>query len=63
MKNLNIAYTNSLRRLLGFPGHNSASGMFVNLSIHSFEELHRIYVNSFKNRSEPSDNIIIRGIY
>ena len=31
MKNLKVAYNNSLRRLLGLPSHNSASSMFVNL--------------------------------
>ena len=36
MKNLKFAYNNSLRRLLGLPSHNSASSMFVNLSIPSF---------------------------
>ena len=33
MKNLKVAYNNSLRRLLCLPNHNSASSMFVNLSI------------------------------
>ena len=28
MRRLRIAYNNSLRRLLGIPNHNSASGMF-----------------------------------
>ena len=36
MKNLKIAYNNSLRRLLGLPIHNSARGMFVNLNTPSF---------------------------
>ena len=44
MKNLKVAYNNSLRRLLGLPSHNSASGMFVNLNIPSFGELLRKYV-------------------
>ena len=39
MKNLKVAYNNSLRRLLGLPSHNSASAMFVNLNIPSFGEL------------------------
>ena len=63
MKNLKVAYNNSLRRLLGLPSHNSASGMFVNLNIPSFGELLRKYVYSFRNRLESSENIIIRGIY
>ena len=47
MKNLKVAYNNSLRRLLGLPSHNSASSMFVK------------YVYNFKNRLETSDNVII----
>ena len=52
MKNLKVAYNNSLRRLLGLPSHNSASDMFVNLNIPSFEELLRKYVYSFRNSLE-----------
>ena len=63
MKNLKVAYNNSLRRLLGLPSHNSASGMFVNLNIPSFGELLRKYVYNFRNRLETSDNVIIRRIY
>ena len=63
MKNLKVAYNNSLRRLIGLPSHNSASGMFVNLNIPSFGELLRKYVYSFRNRLESSKNSIIRGIY
>ena len=63
MKTLKVAYNNSLRRLLGLPSHNSASGMFVNLKIPSFGELLRKYVYGFKNRLETSENIIIHGIY
>ena len=33
MRKLRIAHSNSLRRLLGIPKHNSASGMFVQLNI------------------------------
>ena len=65
MKNLKVAYNNSLRRLLGLPSHNSAStsSMFVNLNIPSFGELLRKYVYNFRNRLETSDNAIIREIY
>ena len=63
MKNLKVAYNNSLRRLLGLPSHNSASSMFVNLNIPSFGEFLRKYVYNFRNRLETSDNVIIRGIY
>ena len=50
MKNLKVAYNNSLRRLLCLPSHNSASSMFVNLNIPSFGELLRKYVYNFRNR-------------
>ena len=63
MKNLKVAYNNSLRRLLGLPNHNSANGMFVNLNIPSFGELLRKYVYNFRNKLETRDNVIIRGIY
>ena len=61
MKNLKVAYNNSLRRLLVLPSHNSASDILINFP--SFGELLRKYVYSFRNRLETSDNIIIRGIY
>ena len=63
MKNLKVAYNNSLRRLLGIPSHSSASGMSVNFNISSFEELLRKYVFNFRNRLETSDNVIIRDMY
>ena len=63
MENLKVAYNNSLRTLLDLPSHNSASDMFVNLNIPSFEELLRKYVYSFRNRLEIIENSIIRGIY
>ena len=63
MKNLKVAYNNSLRCLLGLSSHNSASGMFINLNIPSFGELLRKFVYSFRNRLETSHNVIIRGNY
>ena len=63
VKNLKVAYNNSLRKLPGLPSHNSASGMFVNLIVPSFGELLRKYVYSFRNRLESSETSIIRGIY
>ena len=63
MKNLKVAYNNSLRSLLGLPSHNNASGMLVNLNIPSFGELLGKYVYSFRNRLETGDNIIMQCIY
>ena len=39
MKKLKIAYKNGLRMSLNLPRYNSASEMFVNLNIPSFNEL------------------------
>ena len=36
MKNMKVAYNNSLCRQLGLPSYNSASSMFVNLIKYSF---------------------------
>ena len=44
MKQIKIAYNNSLGQLLSLPKHNSASEMFVNLNILSFGELLRTFV-------------------
>ena len=62
MRRLRIAYNNSLRRLLGIPKHNSASGMFVQLKIKSFGELLRSYFHSFMNRLQCSNNFILFSI-
>ena len=63
MKNLEVAYNNSLCRLLGLPNHNSASSMFGHLNIPFFRELLRRYVYNFRNGLETSDNVIICRIY
>ena len=39
MRKLKIAYNNGLRRILNLAKYNSASEMFVNLNITSFDEL------------------------
>lgn len=63
MKNVKIAYNNSLRRLLGVPRYFSASEMFVSLNIPSFGELLRKYIFSFINRIMTSNNSYILNIY
>ena len=62
MRRLRIAYNNSLRRLLGIPKHNSASGMFVQLNIESFSELLRSYIHSFMNRLHSSNDLTLSSI-
>ena len=44
------------------PKYNSASEMFVNLNIPSFNELLRKFVFSFKTRIIESDNTLVNGI-
>ena len=59
LKNLRIAYNNSLQKLLGIPKYNSASEMFVCLNIPSFKELLRKYVYSYRSRLLASHNCIL----
>ena len=60
---LKIAYSNSLRRLLGLPKYNSASEMFVNFGILSFGELLRKFVISLKTRISVSHYSCLQSIY
>ena len=46
LKKLKITY-NSLQRFMFWPWRNSATEMFVNLGIHSFDEMLRIFLFSF----------------
>ena len=59
LKNLRIAYNNSLRKLLGIPKYNSASEMFVCLNIPSFNELLRKHVYSYRSILLASHNCIL----
>ena len=63
MRRLRITYNNSLRRLLGIPKHNSASGIFVELNIKSFGELLRSYIHSFMSRLQCSNNLSLSSIF
>ena len=47
LKKLKVAYNNSLRRFMRLPWRNSASEMFVNLNIRSFDEMLRIFTLGF----------------
>ena len=62
MKKLKGAYNNSLRRILKLPKYNSATEMFVNLNILSFNELLRKFVFIFSSRIQDSGNSLINGI-
>ena len=59
LKKLKIAYNNSLRRFMFLPWRYSATEMFANLGIHSFDEMLRIFVFSFRSRVTASHNQLI----
>ena len=50
LKNLRIAYNNSVHKLLGIPRFNSTTEMFVCLNNPYFNELLRKYVFSLRSR-------------
>ena len=58
-KKLKIAYNNSLRRFMFLPWRNSATEMFVNLGIRSFDEMLRIFVFSFRSMVTAPHNQLI----
>ena len=62
LKKLKIAYNNSLRRFMFLSWRNSATEMFANLGIHSFDEMLRIFVFSFCSRVTASHNQLIFGL-
>ena len=59
---LKVAYNNGLRRFMGLPWHNSASEMFVNLNIKSFDELLRVVVHGFRSRIIIYGNFMLSSI-
>ena len=63
LKKLKVAYNNSLRRFMRLPWRNRASEMFVNLNIHSFDEMLRIFTFGFMSRFIVSNNLLISNIY
>ena len=62
LKKLKIAYNNSLRRFMFLPWRHSATEMFANLGIHSFDEMLRIFVFRFCSRVTESHNQLIFGL-
>ena len=63
LKELKAAYNNSLRRFMRLPWRNSASEIFVNLSINSLNEMLRIFTFGFMSRLIVSKNLFILNIY
>ena len=62
LKMLKIAYNNSLQRFMFLPWRNSATEMFANLGIHSFDEMLGIFVFSFRSRVTTLHNQFIFGL-
>ena len=62
LKRLKIAYNNSLRRFMFLPWRNSATEMFVNLGINSFDEMLRIYIFGFRSRVTTSYNQLLSSL-
>ena len=63
LNQMKVAYNNNLRRFMRLPWRNSASEMFANQSIPSFDELLRIFVFRFRSRIIVSNNLFISSIY
>ena len=63
LKKLKVAYNNSLRRFMRLPGRNSASEMFVNLNIRSFDKMLISFTFEFMSRVIVSNNVLISNIY
>ena len=62
IRKLNIVYNNGLRKILNLSKFNSASKMFVNLNILSFDELFRKHEFNFKNGFHDFYNSLVKGI-
>ena len=62
LKRLKIAYNNSLRRFMFLPWRNSATEMFVNLGINSFDEMLRMYIFGFRSRVTTSYNQLLSSL-
>ena len=63
IKKVKVAYNNSLMRRCMRPLRNSASEMFVNLYILSFDEMLRIFTFGLMSRVLVSNNVLISCIY
>ena len=63
LKKLKVASNNSLRRFMILPWRKSASELFANLGIPSFDELLNIFVFGFRSRIIISNNLFISSIY
>ena len=58
-----VAYNNMHRRILGYSRRDSASGMFANNAINTFDTLLRKNIYGFKRRIFNINNGLIRVMY
>jgi len=63
LNKIRVAFNNSCRHFLGYPKYCSASGMFLDNNIDSFDVLRRKYIYKFTCRLFASQNSIIESIY
>ena len=63
LKQLKFAYNNSLQRFMFLPWRNSATEMLVNLGIHAFDEMLRIFVFGIRSRVSTSHNQLLCNLW
>ena len=63
LEKLKVSYNNSLSCFMRLPWRNSASEMFVNLSINSLDEMLRIFTFLFKSRVIVLNILLISNNY
>ena len=60
---LKVAYNNSFRKLLGLDRRCSASNMFAESDVNSFDSLRRKHIFGFRNRIYNSNNSVLKTLY
>lgn len=63
MYKLKVSFNNAFRKLLCYERRCSASNMFLECDVNSFDCIRRKYIFSFKTRLSDSDNIILNHLY
>lgn len=60
---LKVAYNNSFRKLLGLDRRCSASNMFTESNVNSFDSIRRKHIFGFRNRIDNSNNSVLKTLY
>ena len=63
LRKVRVAFNNSCRYFLGYARSSSASGMFLENDIDSFDILRRKYIYKFTCRLKSSHNLILKSVY